>query len=129
MGVEAAEVVQLTMTAADPTEALQWQVCIEEAKKRCAETRSEMLLRPCLQDLTSAFDEKFAVARDQDEIVSKMRTLDTVRRKLRAAELPRTIIDDATKRLGGPADNRCRVTVTDRFGGRGHDYQVAYAHA
>ena len=35
-----------------------------------------------------------------------------------------TIIADATKRLGGAADNRCRVTVTDRFGGRGHDYQV-----
>jgi len=35
-----------------------------------------------------------------------------------------TIIADATKRLGGNADNRCRVTVTDRFGGRGHDYQV-----
>ena len=29
-----------------------------------------------------------------------------------------TIIDDATKRLGGVDDNRCRVTVTDRFGGR-----------
>ena len=39
-----------------------------------------------------------------------------------------TLIADATKRLGGSADNRCRVTVTDRFGGRGHDYQVAYAH-
>jgi len=35
-----------------------------------------------------------------------------------------TIIADATKRLGGVKDNRCRVTVTDRFGGRGHDYQV-----
>ena len=35
-----------------------------------------------------------------------------------------TIIDDATKRLGGAEDNRCRVTVTDRFGGRGHDFQV-----
>jgi len=35
-----------------------------------------------------------------------------------------TLISDATKRLGGPANNRCRVTVTDRFGGRGHDYQV-----
>ena len=36
-----------------------------------------------------------------------------------------TTIDDATKRLGGADDNRCRVTVTDRFGGRGHDFQVA----
>jgi hypothetical protein len=35
-----------------------------------------------------------------------------------------TLIADATKRLGGPTDNRCRVTITDRFGGRGHDYQV-----
>ena len=35
-----------------------------------------------------------------------------------------TIIDDATKRLGSSEDNRCRVTVTDRFGGRGHDFQV-----
>jgi hypothetical protein len=35
-----------------------------------------------------------------------------------------TLIADATKRLGGSTDNRCRVTVTDRFGGRGHDYQV-----
>jgi hypothetical protein len=35
-----------------------------------------------------------------------------------------TLIADATKRLGGPSDNRCRITVTDRFGGRGHDYQV-----
>ena len=35
-----------------------------------------------------------------------------------------TLIADATKRLGGKDDNRCRVTVTDRFGGRGHDYQV-----
>ena len=35
-----------------------------------------------------------------------------------------TLIADATKRLGGSSDNRCRVTVTDRFGGRGHDYQV-----
>jgi len=35
-----------------------------------------------------------------------------------------TLIDDATKRLGGVDDNRCRVTVTDRFGGRGHDFQV-----
>ena len=35
-----------------------------------------------------------------------------------------TIIDDATKRLGGVTDSRCRVTVTDKFGGRGHDFQV-----
>lgn len=35
-----------------------------------------------------------------------------------------TIIDDATKRIGGANDHRCRVTVTDRFGGRGHDFQV-----
>ena len=35
-----------------------------------------------------------------------------------------TLVADATKRLGGPTDNRCVVTVTDRFGGRGHDYQV-----
>ena len=35
-----------------------------------------------------------------------------------------TIIDDATKRLGSVEDNRCRVTITDRFGGRGHDFQV-----
>ena len=35
-----------------------------------------------------------------------------------------TIIADATKRFGGPSDNRCRVTVTDQFGGRGHDYNV-----
>lgn len=35
-----------------------------------------------------------------------------------------TIIDDATKRLGGVGDNRCRVTITDSFGGRGHDFQV-----
>jgi len=35
-----------------------------------------------------------------------------------------TVIDDATKRLGGTDDSRCRVTVTDRFGGRGHDFQV-----
>jgi hypothetical protein len=34
------------------------------------------------------------------------------------------VIDDATKRLGGTDDSRCRVTVTDRFGGRGHDFQV-----
>ena len=31
-----------------------------------------------------------------------------------------TLIDDATKRLGTADDHRCRVTVTDRFGGRGH---------
>ena len=36
-----------------------------------------------------------------------------------------TLIDDATKRLGTAEDNRCRVTITDRFGGRGHDFQVA----
>ena len=35
-----------------------------------------------------------------------------------------TLVADATKRLGGPTDNRCVITVTDRFGGRGHDYQV-----
>ena len=35
-----------------------------------------------------------------------------------------TIIDDSTKRLGTADDNRCRVTITDRFGGRGHDFQV-----
>ena len=35
-----------------------------------------------------------------------------------------TIIDDATKRLGGMGESRCRVTVTDKFGGRGHDFQV-----
>ena len=35
-----------------------------------------------------------------------------------------TIIDDSTKRLGSEVDNRCRVTVTDKFGGRGHDFQV-----
>ena len=34
------------------------------------------------------------------------------------------IIEDSTKRLGGVEDSRCRVTVTDRFGGRGHDFQV-----
>ena len=32
--------------------------------------------------------------------------------------------DPAHARLGGVDDNRCRVTVTDRFGGRGHDFQV-----
>ena len=36
----------------------------------------------------------------------------------------RGIIDDATKRLGGAEDKRCRVTVNDRFGGRGHEFQV-----
>ena len=36
-----------------------------------------------------------------------------------------TIVDDATKRLGGAEDHRCRVTVTDKFGGRGHDFQVS----
>jgi len=35
-----------------------------------------------------------------------------------------SIIDDATKRIGGVGDSRCRVTVTDKFGGRGHDFQV-----
>jgi len=35
-----------------------------------------------------------------------------------------TIIEDSTKRFGGVEDSRCRVTVTDRFGGRGHDFQV-----
>ena len=35
-----------------------------------------------------------------------------------------TIVEDSTKRLGGAKDSRCRVTVTDRFGGRGHDFQV-----
>ena len=35
-----------------------------------------------------------------------------------------SVVDDATKRLGGNEDNRCRVTVTDKFGGRGHDFQV-----
>ena len=35
-----------------------------------------------------------------------------------------TLVADATKRLGGADDHRCRVTVTDRFGGRGHDFQV-----
>jgi len=35
-----------------------------------------------------------------------------------------TLIDDATKRLGSSEDNRCRITVTDSFGGRGHDFQV-----
>ena len=34
------------------------------------------------------------------------------------------VIEDATRRLGGSADSRCRVTVTDKFGGRGHDFQV-----
>ena len=35
-----------------------------------------------------------------------------------------SVIEDATRRLGGTADSRCRVTVTDKFGGRGHDFQV-----
>ena len=35
-----------------------------------------------------------------------------------------SIIDDSTKRLGKTGSSRCRVTVTDRFGGRGHDFQV-----
>jgi len=35
-----------------------------------------------------------------------------------------TIIDDATKRFGNAHESRCRVTVTDKFGGRGHDFQV-----
>ena len=35
-----------------------------------------------------------------------------------------TIIDDATKRLGGVSDSRCRITVTDKWGARGHDFQV-----
>eukprot|EP00966_Prymnesium_polylepis_P163189 3771580-Prymnesium_polylepis.1 len=35
-----------------------------------------------------------------------------------------TIIDDSTKRIGGVGEARCRVTVTDKFGGRGHDFQV-----
>ena len=34
------------------------------------------------------------------------------------------VIEDATRRLGGSEDSRCRVTVTDKFGGRGHDFQV-----
>ena len=36
-----------------------------------------------------------------------------------------TIIDDATMHLGTADDHRCRVTFTDRFGGRGHDFQVS----
>jgi len=35
-----------------------------------------------------------------------------------------TLIDDATKRVGLAGESSCRVTVTDRFGGRGHDFQV-----
>ena len=35
-----------------------------------------------------------------------------------------TVIDDATKRFGNAHESRCRVTVTDKFGGRGHDFQV-----
>ena len=34
------------------------------------------------------------------------------------------LIADATKRLGGTSNSRCRITITDMFGGRGHDYQV-----
>lgn len=39
----------------------------------------------------------------------------------------RTLIDDATRRVGLGSDSSCRVTVTDRFGGRGHDFQVNQA--
>jgi len=35
-----------------------------------------------------------------------------------------TVIDDATKRFGNAHESRCRVTITDKFGGRGHDFQV-----
>lgn len=38
-----------------------------------------------------------------------------------------TLIDDATKRLGSADDNRCHITITDGFGGRGHDFQVRQA--
>jgi len=34
------------------------------------------------------------------------------------------LVADATKRLGGASNSRCRITITDMFGGRGHDYQV-----
>ena len=34
-----------------------------------------------------------------------------------------TVIDDATKRFGNAHGSRCRITVTDKFGGRGHDFQ------
>jgi len=35
-----------------------------------------------------------------------------------------SIVEDAGKRLGHAGDTSCRVTVTDHFGGRGHDFQV-----
>ena len=54
--------------------------------------------------------------------VQRLSEFDGSGRSLRAEW--QTIIDDATKRLGGTEDSRCRVTVTDKFGGRGHDFQV-----
>ena len=54
--------------------------------------------------------------------VQRLSEFDAAGRSLK--EEWQTLIDDATKRLGTADDHRCRVTVTDRFGGRGHDFRV-----
>ena len=54
--------------------------------------------------------------------VQRLSEFDEDGRSLRAEW--ESIIDDATKRIGGVGEDRCRVTVTGKLGGRGHDFQV-----
>jgi len=56
------------------------------------------------------------------ERVQRLSEFDADGRSLKAEW--QQIIDDASKRVGLAGESSCRVTVTDRFGGRGHDFQV-----
>ena len=76
-------------------------------------------IKQVLAELREGVGAKVGIPADE---VQRLSQFDEKNRSLRKDW--QRIIEDATRRLGGASDSRCRVTVTDKFGGRGHDFQV-----
>ena len=79
------ETILLLLDFTDRADAVQWEAEIREAKRQRSVTRTEMLLRPCMRDLTSVF-EQIKEAPDHVQRNSHMDKLTTLRKKLERGE-------------------------------------------
>lgn len=81
-----------------------------------------LVIASSLGELAELFKMGRASSKMAEERVQRLAEFDLDGRSLKGQWA--TMIDDATKRVGLAGESSCRVTFTDRFGGRGHDFQV-----
>ncbi|KAL3927990.1 MAG: hypothetical protein SGPRY_002578 [Prymnesium sp.] len=80
-----------------------------------------LVIASSLGELAELFKMGRASSKMAEERVQRLAEFDLDGRSLKGQWA--TMIDDATKRVGLAGESSCRVTFTDRFGGRGHDFQ------